>query len=473
MSHDNQPGVVQLPSAGIPADQGLSSLGLIMQLGGSLLAAGVALMSFMALVAMSGPGESLWMFLLLGTCITRSLFHRMAGTELLYGRRTGLSLDGTATSPLRGLHRYIIVGLIHTVVFTVILKLKFDVPSNLLFGLALGLLAWPATLGALLYSNIFKRFVSSPGNQIPVSEDKGFEGAAILMTVLGVCGVLATGTILLAMFESGGRAMQEGRVLLVMLALVMLVVRSCLHVQAGISGLRTTSVDRSVELANRYANFGVISAFCAGGALLLVAMTSRLDLSGLAGVTGAVWMLMAWPMIIRRFFSDRQFADLLAGDNATLHRRSPDAGLTGLGWLLLAHAVFGASFLLPELVGVGELPSGMGKLFDLLGSVGERSPWWSAGVIMMEAWAGYELIRMSAHHRVIATIYAAVAAAVTLYLFWPVLDQFKQSSVSSPQHMLVLMPIAIALVIPTSVLILVNRKIAPTARARFRSRPKP
>ena len=64
----------------------------------------------------------------------------------------------------------------------------------------------------------------------------------------------------------------------------MLVVRSFIHVQAGFSGLRETSVDRSVELANRYANFGVISSFCAGGALLFVMMNLKLDVFGLAGL---------------------------------------------------------------------------------------------------------------------------------------------------------------------------------------------
>src|SRR5947208_10758445 len=99
----------------------------------------------------------------------------------------------------------------------------------------------------------------------------------------------------------------------------MMVVRSFLHVQAGLSGLRETSIDRSVELANRYANFGVISSFCAGGAVLLFAMSTSLELGWLAAVCGMVWMLMAWPMVIRRFFSDRQFSDLLAGDAAPLH----------------------------------------------------------------------------------------------------------------------------------------------------------
>jgi hypothetical protein len=34
-------------------------------------------------------------------------------------------------------------------------------------------------------------------------------------------------------------------------------------------------------------------------------------------------------------------------------------------------------------------------------------------------------------------------------------------------------PIAIALIIPIATIILVNRKIAPTARARFRAKPAP
>jgi hypothetical protein len=258
--------------------------------------------------------------------------------------------------------------------------------------------------------------------------------------------------------------MREGRMVLIMLALVMLFARSVLHAQAGISGIRTTSIDRSVELANRYSSFGIISAFCTGGAMLLAVMTTQLDVMMLAAVTGLTWMLMAWPMIVRRFFGDRQFADLLAGEHADLHRRAPDAGLTGLGWLMLAHAAYGMTFLLPGLLGDGA-PH---KLFELFGADSGRSPWWSVGIGMFEGWAGYELIRMTRHHRIIATAYAAVASAVTLYLFWPVLKELDEIRISSPEHLFSLLPVAIALVIPVSVLVLVNRNIAPTARARFK-----
>ena len=86
------------------------------------------------------------------------------------------------------------------------------------------------------------------------------------MTVLGtVRRRSAPARSLLVMLElAGQRAARKGPgVLHLARARACCVVRSILHVQAGLSGLRETSVDRSVELANRYANFGVISSFCA------------------------------------------------------------------------------------------------------------------------------------------------------------------------------------------------------------------
>ncbi len=462
MSRD-QPGVVQLPAAGVPADQGLSSLGLIMQLAGTVAGLGVALFAFAVLLSMrDANGEPVWMFLLLSTCVVRSLFHRNAGTEILYGKPRE---DGAAR-PIVGLTRYIVIGLAHSVLFAIALKLKFEAPTAAVIGLGLGLAVWPALLAILLATGMFTRFAS----KVPSAEDKGFEGAAIMMTVLGLCGGLIAATLLLAMVEAGARAMREGRMVMLMLALVMLLVRSILHVRAGISGIHTTSIDRSVEHANRYSSFGIISAFCAGGAMLLGVMTTHLDVSMLAAVSGLTWMLMAWPMIVRRFFGERQFADLLAGDNAEIHRRAPDAGLTGLGWLLLAHAAYSLTFLIPGMI-TDDMPGQVARIFDLFDGNSGRSPWWSVGIGMFEIWAGYELIRMSPHHRIIATAYAVTASALTIYLFWPVLRELEHLRLSRPQHLLSLMPIAISLVIPVSAMVLVNRKIAPTARARFKPKP--
>ncbi len=466
----SEPKVVDLVDAGVPSDQGLSSLGLLMQLAGNVLAAYAALITFIALVAKpGGGGDTLSIFLILGLSIARSLVHRAAGTQLLYGPRMA-GLEGGPSNRLGGVRRYITFALIQSVAVAAILKFKFEFPIEMTAGIAAGLAAWPLTLAVLLALPRFKRFK----DDVPVSEDKGFEGTSILMLILGLCGLVGTGTVLLVMLDLGGKELQHGANVLIVLSLIMLVVRSGIHVQAGLSGLRHTSVDRSVELANRYSNFGVISSFCMGGALLLFAMSSALDLMGLALVCGVVWLLMVWPLTVRRFFSDRQFSELLAGDQAPLHRRAPDAGLTSLGWLLIGHGVFSASFLLPELLMSHGGPRGSSELssmFALGGAMGLRSMWWSVGLTVLQCWAGYELVRMSAQSRIIATVYGLVGIAVTTYINWPFIQALRHGRGFGSSESIMIGPLAFALIIPVITIILVNRKIAPTATARFKPRP--
>jgi hypothetical protein len=449
----------------VPADQGLSSLGLLLQLGGTIFAAYASLVLFIMLFLPSGIGgvSKGYILLVLVFCIVRSAAHRVAGTELLYGRP---QVEGTA-SPLAGIKRYILVAFAQTAIMAVLLAGKFGVPFKYTAAICVGLAAWPVVLAVFLQLPRFKRYATS----LPVGEDKGFEAAGILMTVLGTCGVLGTGTFLIVMLDSGSRILSQGPGVLLLVALVMLLIRSILHVKAGLSNLRETNLDRAVELANRYANFGVISSFCAAGALLIVSMAGAVNIAMVAVVAGVCWILLAWPMIIRRFYSERQFADLMAGDEANLHRRAPDAGMTGFGWLLVAHAMFGATFLIPQLViGPDVLDSGYGRMLSFMGPLATRSMWWSAGLISLQAWAGFELIRMSPHSRIIGIVFAVVASAVTVYLMWPVLQSFGHlSRMMSPDSLLIFIPLAIQLVIPVSTLILVNRKIAPTAQARFRS----
>jgi hypothetical protein len=185
--------------------------------------------------------------------------------------------------------------------------------------------------------------------------------------------------------------------------------------------------------------------------------------------------MMMWPLIVRRFFNDRQFADLLAGDRAAMHRRAPDAGLTGLGWLLVGHAVLAASFLVPQLVAGRELAGDARWLTSLAAGLGEGSPWWSAGVIVLQAWAGTELLRMGAHHRLVAVVYGAVGTAVALSLMWPILRRVMELSVlgGRGEHLVLSLPlIAIQLVLPVATVLLAIRTIAPTARARYRTGAK-
>jgi hypothetical protein len=110
-------------------------------------------------------------------------------------------------------------------------------------------------------------------------------------------------------------------------------------------------------------------------------------------------------------------------------------------------------------------------MLSFMGPSGARSLWWSAGLTMFQLWAGYELVRMSPHSRIIATAFAVIAGALTVYIMWPVLQGMKHlGRMLSPEMVMMIIPLAIQLVIPVSVLVLVNRRIAPTARARFVAR---
>jgi hypothetical protein len=470
MTEQKQEGVVELPSAGVPADQGLSSLGLLMQLAGNLFAAFAGLFAFSMLLnpGVRGDmrGDTLWVILLFGASITRSIFHRNAGTQLLYGA-SSLTTEGTSNQRLLGVRRYILVAALQSLFVGAMLGGKFQTPGKVVLAIVLGLLVWPATLAVLMALPRFRRFK----DDLPITEDKGFEGASILMTVLGLCGLIGTGWVLFLLLDIPGNFLTQGFGVLIALSLAMLCVRSFLHVQAGLSGLRETSVDRSVELANRYSNFGVISAFCTGGAMLMFLMRLQMNVIGLAFICGLCWMLMAWPLVIRRFYSDRQFADLLAGPEAPMHRRAPDAGLTGLGWLLLAHAAFSASFLVPQVILSGDGARGFQEAMMMLGGAGFRSMWFSVGIVVLQGWAGFELVRMSPQSRVIAMVFGVVCAVVTVYINLPLLDMFKHARGLPGKEVLMFGPLALSLIIPIATIVLVNRKIAPTARARFRQKP--
>jgi hypothetical protein len=191
----------------------------------------------------------------------------------------------------------------------------------------------------------------------------------------------------------------------------------------------------------------------------------------MALVAGLCWLMTMWPLAVRRFFSDRLFADLMAGDRAAPHRRAPDAGLTGLGWLLVGHAALTASVLVPQLVAGPELAGDARWLASLAAGVGDGSPWWSAGVIVLEAWAGTELVRMGAHHRLLAAAYGVAGTFVTLSMMGPLAEQAMAGSVlggHGDRVVISLALIALQLAIPAAALLLATRTIAPTARARYR-----
>lgn len=425
--------------SGVPADQGLSTLGMLLQLAGSMFA---ALMTMVMLVTLGDASG--WSLAIFGLSITRSLVHRNAGKDLLY--RT--------TNRFAGIDLYVVVALAQSVLVGLIAWWRLGMPGQAAFGLFAGLIVWPVCLAFVLARPRFRRFRDS----LPIAEDKGFEGTSILMTVLGLSGIadlLLSALVVLALIDIVG----GGMVAVALAMLGLLLVRSILHLQAGLSGIRETAFDATVTRAKRYAEYSVVTAFGLCGVLLLFNIAARGHLVGLAIVGTAGWLLVTWPLIVRQFFADRQISELIAGDDAPPHHRAPDAGLTNLGWLLLAHAMLQATFVLPDLFGT-----------PLLLHIGDRSTWFSVGMIVLQTWAGAELIRMSPQARFVGTLFGTVGTLVTLYVDGPMLEMVQHLTNMPSAHATMtfatLMP---GLILPPTTLFLVNRNVAPLATARFRT----
>lgn len=452
---ENDPGAarppqpVQLLGANIPADQGLSSLGLIMQLAGSVAAAGIAFFGFQTLFLFARADSTMVILLLTTLSVVRSLMHRAAGTGLLYGPR-----------PLAGVRRYVVVGLAHSALFSAVMMTQELSSNRIAVCVGLALAVWPVVLGVLVRRPWMKRFEE----EVPVSEDKGFEGAAVLMTVMSIAGIAISLIMLHGFFTSPGA--MRGMGVLVMLTMLLLLGRSVTHLVAGITGLRDVPLDNAVERVSQYANLGVVSAFVTAGVLLIVVMSASFGFAGLLLVAVAGWLLSIWPMALRRFFAERQFASMLAGDHAPVHRRAPDAGLTGLGWLLIA---MGAMMVAFSIVAAGGYLGEEGVMRSLrpllwLGS------WRTALIGLLQLAAGFELVRMSKHHRVVATATALVIATIELAMWSPGWQAFRGLSVDNygaSFFTALLGPLGLAL----ATVILVNRKIAPMAHATVRQRP--
>ncbi|HWM87419.1 MAG TPA: hypothetical protein VNO33_16315 [Kofleriaceae bacterium] len=462
--------VAQLAGARMPADHGLASLGLIMQLGGSVFAAYMGLLAVMSIFAPGG--DAVLVFFACAAGALRSVFHRAAGSALVHGSHGGV---------FRPIQVYVGTAVAQTVLTLLVVRHVSDLPGSLMVGLALALLAWPMAL--LVFTTRPRMRAMAAQSHLPMSEDLGFEGSAALMMLLGLIGTLVASFMLYAGLKLPGGTLANPHQMLLVGVFGMLLARSILHATAGIKGTRGADPDTATSSASRYYTFGVVSSVITGGALFILMVMSPsggLHPIMLLFVGLAVYLLLSWPLILRRFYTDRNYSALLAGPDAPSHRRAPDAGLTAVGWLLLGLGLLQLALTLPSaLFGKGELSL---DLFSLLGTLqGDdagmaaygRSGWWSVGTALAQVWAGLELVHMTDRHRMAATVYGAVASLVTLYVMWPQLQDLEAAlgatsmgdygAVASSFH------IAISLVLPIGTIILANRNLHPTARARVRS----
>jgi hypothetical protein len=455
--------IVELPSPELPADHGVASLGLVMQLAGRTSAALVALAASLAWIAgqFDRHAGAAWFALVIALCLVRSHLHRAAGRDLAYPRRS----DAGAVDPLAATGRYAVFGLAQAVAAGAIAWRVFDLRPTAAAGIAAALALWPVLLAAVCR---LPRFAALRAG-LPLGEDRGLEGASIVMTVLGAYGLLSTGAILVLLTALSQHHLRHGWAMLLVGVFGLLVVRSSLHMRAGLAGLRDRSFDRPSELAGSYAAFGVVSAFCVGGVLVLLAMSERLTPEAISSVAVMCWLLVTWPMIVKRYFCQRQFVELLAGDGVT-HRRAPDAGLTALGWMLAGHATLIAGVLIVQLTVQPHFGGAADNGLVLSGLAVGR--WWlvdaalAGALVALELASAVALIRMSDLRRPIATIYALFAGIVALAPAIPVARALAERP--GLRLAMQLLPSVVQLVLPVAALVLVHRAIAPAARARYR-----
>ena len=452
-------------------DKGLSGLGLIMQLVGGMMTAvaacyGMLIVIMMLQTGMRGGGGTivLWLFAIIGTSLARSVLHAAAGKRLLY--------DGPGT-PLSALNRYITVSFVQTGVVAAAILIN-DGPAKMMLGVALLLAAWPI---ALLV--IAKPKIEEFGGEVPMADDKGFDGAAILLLLFGSIGVGISAIFLLGWMEWPGEIKGTLLGMGMLVAFVMLMIRSILHLRAGVRGTSATHMAETADAAAKYGNFGVLASLVTGGVFFLGFITQvpgrapgGVIVMMLMMVAMISWVLLVWPLTVRRFFGERQFATMMEQNASTL-QQSPDRGLPTLGWLLLAFGVFALS---TGLFGVlfGELDNersmrrmGRGDPFEglmggLMGNTGGKSPWFGIGVAALQIWAGVELIGMTARYKIAAMAYGVVAGAIALYIYLPLLGDLMSGGmamISNPMFSMMFASVAMALVVPIATIVFVQRKI--------------
>lgn len=386
-------------------------------------------------------GEALWLFVILIATIVRSLVHRMAGIRLWR--------DAPTDPPWRaGITAYAGAAAAHTALWLLFLKVKAHAPVGALLGAAVLLMAWPVAVLAITRLRRFRDLGPRP----PVAEDNGFEGLAVLMSILGFCGLVVSIAILVTGISVRDQASGLANVL--MLAGVALIVRSIIHVSVGARAVRGTAVNAAADFL-RYAAVGIAIGAAVGLLATLWLFIASIDFFGLATGVAVTLALVAWPAIVRRFVTWRHLADVAAEH---VRRRSPDAGITALGWLLLAGgaAALGAQ-LAPLLWGdsFGHRTSTMMMQMAGMPATGGDEPWLLA-LAGAQLWAALELLAVTPRRRLVASAWALAALVVTVIEQAPGLEALLDAEVRVMA--LGLVAFALTLALPAATLLLVNRR---------------
>lgn len=389
--------------------------------------------------------QTLWLFMILIASVVRSLVHRMAGNRLW---------RDTPTDPpaLSGINAYVAAAGAHTGMWLLYLKIKAQAPMPALLGAALLLMAWPLAIFMVTRARRFREL----GDRVPVPEDNGFEGLAVLMAIFGFAGLMFS--IIVVVLGFSARDEDRGMANVLLTCGVALVVRSIIHVSVGARAVRGTAVNAVADFL-RYGNVGMAIGAAVGGILTLwVFLSSNIDIFALAMGIAVMLALMAWPAIVRRFVQWRHLADVAV---EKVRRRSPDAGITALGWLLLAGAAatlgsYLAATLWEDSVG----RRGAALMLQMAGTpFNQQQEWWALPLGLGELWAALEILAVSPRRRIVASSWGAIALVATTIAMAPELKELLRAPMEARAVGYGAFLIAITPAVAT--LLLVNRKPPP------------
>lgn len=422
----------------MPADAGLSAVGLMMRIGGG---AGLWIGIFLVLASVSARASAM-VSLAFAVGIARSWAHGRAGHRL----------QQSAPEAIRALTVYFVLVLVH-VAALLLVDTRRDM-EPIVGGVLLLTSAWPViALGLVLRPSARRvlQTVQQTRSRI-FPEDGGMIGAAALMAVTGVVGTVLMLLWCIMAIPFVSRAGLIG-VFSVLLGLAFLA-RSGLQATAGVRGLRTFNPHRFASDTTRYFSAAVITT------ILLCLMTL---ISGLQnGIIGFVMVVpvgalsMLWPSIIRSVGSVELRPDL--EDDAPVISASRDNGVVTLGVAMCAMAALGGASSFGPFNGSSAMNMGSGTPMG-------APLWMTLGFVAITLWAGLECVAMSARRTLAVGVYIVAAVGSSGYGIIRSIALFDELPVLRAMQggglWISLLSAVVALALPTIVGIQVLRKRAP------------
>lgn len=417
----------------LPADAGLSAVGLLMRFGGGLA---FWLGIYGVVLALTARGSiGIVGVLILGTA--RSAFHVRTGRAMLQGGPGHVRLAWI----------YAIVGLAHSLVLGLLVR---DLPPGLstVMPFVVGLsVAWPiVVIGILLRPAT--RAVAAANRRI-FAEDLGLTGVGSLMTAMGAIGALVMAFWILVAVSSGIMKAGFFGVLLILLG-VGFFMRSFLHFRGGLRLLRRFDVRQFRSDADQYFFVAVVTTVIAC-VLMLFAGAMKGGVVGLLMILPVAGIMLTWPSIVRDTGTVELRPD--GEDEGPPIRLSRDQGLFTLGLVILTLGIFALVSLLFMATVLPTPPAGGAGLgnFMTLGQTTGWLGWVSTGAGL---WAGLELVGMTSRRKIAVAVYLAATAVVTFGQIGLVMDMLDLQGgaarrlIGSQMVGLVLLQLALPLALP-------------------------